>query len=130
MTKLIGYARVSTRQQSTDRQQVDILAAGVRQDDLNIDHSICARERPGPSSTELSTRSMTAKPMASMLFTIIAALGQMEHEIKREWAIDSIAKRRIAGQDLGVAPAIDHRQPNSKCPSTHRWWRDSDNGLP
>lgn len=34
MTKLIGYARVSTRQQSTDRQQTDLLAAGVRRDDL------------------------------------------------------------------------------------------------
>ena len=31
MTKLIGYARVSTRQQ---------LAAGVRRDDLYVDHGI------------------------------------------------------------------------------------------
>ncbi len=38
MAKLIGYARVSTRQQSTDRQQADLLAAGVRRDDLYIDH--------------------------------------------------------------------------------------------
>jgi DNA invertase Pin-like site-specific DNA recombinase len=29
MTTLIGYARVSTRQQSTDRQQADLLAAGA-----------------------------------------------------------------------------------------------------
>ena len=40
MTKLIGYARVSTRQQSTDRQQIDILAAGVRRNDLYVDHGI------------------------------------------------------------------------------------------
>ena len=32
--KQIGYARVFTRQQSTDRQQADLLAAGVRRDDL------------------------------------------------------------------------------------------------
>lgn len=38
MAKLIGYARVSTRDQSTDRQQTDLLAAGVRRDDLYIDH--------------------------------------------------------------------------------------------
>ncbi|HZM54853.1 MAG TPA: hypothetical protein VFC03_07490 [Acidimicrobiales bacterium] len=37
MTKLIGYARVSTRQQSTDRQEADLLAAGVRRDDLYVD---------------------------------------------------------------------------------------------
>ncbi|TFC39608.1 hypothetical protein E3O18_01790 [Cryobacterium sp. TMT2-42-4] len=39
--------------------------------------------------------------MGSMLFTIMAALGQMEHEIKRERVIDSITKRRTAGKDLG-----------------------------
>jgi DNA invertase Pin-like site-specific DNA recombinase len=38
--KLIGYARVSTRQQSTDRQVVDLLAAGVRRDDLYVDHGV------------------------------------------------------------------------------------------
>ena len=40
MVKLIGYARVSTRQQSTDRQEVDLLAAGVRHDDLYIDRGV------------------------------------------------------------------------------------------
>ena len=34
MSKLIGYARVSKRQQFTDRQGVDLVAAGVRRDDL------------------------------------------------------------------------------------------------
>ena len=37
MGKLIGYARVSTKSQSTDRQQEDLLAAGVRRDDLYTD---------------------------------------------------------------------------------------------
>ena len=41
-----------------------------------------------------------------MLFTIMAALGQMEHEIKRERVVDSIAKRRAAGKDLGGRPRI------------------------
>lgn len=48
----------------------------------------------------------TATPMGSMLFTIMAALGQIEHEIKRERAIDSISKRRNAGKDLGGRPRI------------------------
>ncbi|CDJ99077.1 Resolvase domain protein (modular protein) [Microbacterium sp. C448] len=39
MQKLIGYSRVSTRQQSADRQD-DILAAGVRRDDLYVDHGV------------------------------------------------------------------------------------------
>lgn len=39
VTELIGYPRASTRQQSTDRQEVD-LAACVRRDDLHVDHGI------------------------------------------------------------------------------------------
>ena len=40
MAKQIGYARVSTKTQITDRQQTDLLAAGVRRDDLYIDHGV------------------------------------------------------------------------------------------
>jgi DNA invertase Pin-like site-specific DNA recombinase len=47
--KLIGYARVSTRSQDTDRQVVDLLAASVRRDDLYIDHGVSGSlaHRPG-----------------------------------------------------------------------------------
>ena len=40
MGKLIGYARVSTKGQETDRQETDILAAGVRRDDLYTDRGV------------------------------------------------------------------------------------------
>lgn len=43
----------------------------------------------------------TARPMGSMVFTVMAALAQMELEIKRERITDSVAKRRAAGKDLG-----------------------------
>ena len=43
----------------------------------------------------------TSTPMGSMLFTVMAALAQMEHQIKRERIVDSISKRRIAGKNLG-----------------------------
>jgi DNA invertase Pin-like site-specific DNA recombinase len=36
-----------------------------------------------------------------MVFTVMAALGQMELEIKRERISDSVSKRRAAGKDLG-----------------------------
>jgi DNA invertase Pin-like site-specific DNA recombinase len=149
MTKLIGYARVSTRQQSTDRQQTDLLSAGVRQDDLYVDHGasgarasrpqfaraidaliagdtlvITTLDRLGRSTQnmlafadELRDRGAglrilnlgggdveTAIPMGSMLFTIMAPLAQMEHEINRERVTDSISKRREAGKDLGGRP--------------------------
>ncbi|TFD79486.1 recombinase family protein [Cryobacterium sp. Sr8] len=48
----------------------------------------------------------TSTPMGSMLFTIMAALGQMEHEIKRERVVDSITKRREAGKSLGGRPRL------------------------
>ncbi|AMM31546.1 resolvase [Sinomonas atrocyanea] len=149
MPKLIGYARVSTRQQSTDRQQADLLAAGVRRDDLYVDHGVSGARASRPQFDRAldalitgdtlvittldrlgrSTQNMlafadelrrrgaglrvlnlgggdvdTATPMGSMLFTIMAALAQMEHEIKRERVIDSISKRREAGKDLGGRP--------------------------
>ena len=151
MTKLIGYARVSTRQQSTDRQKVDLLAASVRRDDLYVDNGVSGARASRPNFDRAldaleagdtlvittldrlgrSTQNMlafaeelrgrgaglrvlnlgggdvdTATPMGSMLFTIMAALGQMEHEIKRERVLDSIAKRRNAGKNLGGRPRI------------------------
>jgi len=46
----------------------------------------------------------TSTPMGSMLFTIMAALAQMEHDIRRERIVDSISERREAGKDLGGRP--------------------------
>ncbi|WP_342028199.1 hypothetical protein [Arthrobacter alpinus] len=40
MTKLIGYARRSMRQQSTNRQQAGLLTVGARADDLYIDYGV------------------------------------------------------------------------------------------
>jgi len=146
MSKLIGYARVSTRQQSTDRQETDLLAAGVRRDDLYLDQGISGAQASRPQfdaalaalhegdtlvittldrlgrstqnllafAEELRARGAglrvlnlgggdvdTSTPMGSMLFTIMAALAQMELEIKRERVVDSINKRRDAGENLG-----------------------------
>jgi DNA invertase Pin-like site-specific DNA recombinase len=146
MGKLIGYARVSTKAQHTDRQEQDLLAAGVRRDDLYVDHGVSGgrTERPGLAQaigalqdgdtlviTTLdrlgrSTQNMLAlaeqirgkaaglrvlnlgggdvdtnTPMGGMVFTVMAALAQMELEIKRERIGDSVSKRRAAGKDLG-----------------------------
>ncbi|MEX5299518.1 recombinase family protein [Kocuria sp. CPCC 205292] len=146
MGKLIGYARVSTRQQDADRQVSDLLAAGVRRDDIYIDHGvsggrasrpqfdravaalesgdtlvITTLDRLGRSTQNMLTFAETLRsrgaalrvrnlgggdvdthtPMGSMVFTVMAALAQMELEIKRERVTDSVAKRRAAGKDLG-----------------------------
>jgi len=144
--KLIGYARVSTRQQSTDRQVVDLLAAGVRRDDLYVDHGVSGGRASRPQfdvaraalhagdtlvvttldrlgrstsnmlvlAAELQAADVglrvlnlgggdvdTSTTMGAMVFTMMAALAQAEREIKSERIVDSVAKRRAAGQDLG-----------------------------
>ena len=149
MPKLIGYARVSTRQQSADRQEAELVSAGIRRDDLYVDHGVSGTRASRPQFDRAidalehgdtlvittldrlgrSTQNMlafadelrgrgaglrvlnlgggdvdTSTPMGSMLFTIMAALAQMEHEIKRERIVDSISKRRAAGQNLGGRP--------------------------
>ncbi|MEG9249997.1 recombinase family protein [Arthrobacter sp. Soc17.1.1.1] len=146
MGKLIGYARVSTRAQYTDRQVADLLSAGVRRDDLYVDSGVSGAharrpqldnalgalqggdtlivttlDRLGRSTAnmlaladELRLRQVnlrvlnlgggnvdTGTPMGSMVFTVMAALAQMELEIKRERVNDSNTKRRSAGMDLG-----------------------------
>lgn len=146
MAKLIGYARVSTKAQDEDRQVRDLLAEGVRRDDLYIDHGVSGARasRPGFTraldalhesdtlvittldrlgrstvnmlslSEDLRARGVnlrvlnlgggnvdTGTPMGSMVFTVMAALAQMELEIKRERIIDSVSKRRADGKDLG-----------------------------
>lgn len=144
--KLIGYARVSTRAQDADRQVADLVAAGVRQDDVYVDHGVSGAKASRPGFDQAvsalqdgdtlvvatldrlgrSTQNMlelaqslrdrgvglrvlnlgggdvdTSTPMGSMLFTVMAALAQMEAEIKRERINDSITKRRATGKDLG-----------------------------
>jgi DNA invertase Pin-like site-specific DNA recombinase len=141
-----GTRRVSTRQQDTDRQTADLLAAGLRRDDLCVDHGVSGARASWPALDEAlralhdgdtlvittldglgrSTQNMlalaedprgrgaslrvlnlgggdvdTATPMGSMVFTVMAALAQMELEIKRERITDSVSKRRAAGKDLG-----------------------------
>lgn len=149
MGRLIGYARVSTRTQDTDRQIKDLIDAGVRRDDVYVDHGVSggfARrphfdralealhegdtlvvttlDRLGRSTSnmlalaeELRLRKVnlrvlnlgggnvdTGTPMGSMVFTVMAALSQMELEIKRERVNDSNSKRRAAGMDLVGSP--------------------------
>lgn len=127
-------ARVSTRRQDADRQVEDLIVAGVRRDDLYVDHGVSGarasrpkfdqavaalEEGDTPVITTLdrlgrSTQNMLAfaeslrdrgaglrvlnlgggdvdthTPMGSMVFTVMAALAQMELAIKRERITDS-----------------------------------------
>ncbi|MER8025984.1 MULTISPECIES: recombinase family protein [Glutamicibacter] len=145
-SKMFGYARVSTNAQDTDRQQRDLLAAGVEPAELFIDHGVSGAKASRPEFDKLramlrsgdtlavttldrlgrSTEAMlalskelqdkgvnlrvlnlgggdvdTSTPMGNLMFTVMAALAQMELEIKAERNRDSVAKRRAKGGDLG-----------------------------
>jgi len=146
MGKLIGYARVSTKQQNTDRQIADLIAAGIRRDDLYVDEGVSGARASRPAFDKAvaalhdgdtlvittldrlgrSTQNMlalaerfrrkgaglrvlnlgggdvdTGTPMGAMVYTVMAALAQMESDMKRERIGDSVSKRRAAGKDLG-----------------------------
>lgn len=74
----------------------------------------------------------TGTPMGGMVFTIMAALAQMELEIKRERITDSVSKRRAAGKDLGgrrerftnsqIETPAASSQPANRPPRSHVIW--------
>lgn len=68
MAKLIGYARVSTRAQSTDRQTADLLAAGVRRDDLykDVEASGARAQRPGLDAALVALESSDTMVVATL----------------------------------------------------------------
>lgn len=53
-----------------------------------------------------------------MLFTIMAALAQMEHDIKRERIVDSISNVAAPGRILEGAPAVS---PTAKFAALCAW---------
>jgi DNA invertase Pin-like site-specific DNA recombinase len=64
--RLISYARVSTRPQDTDRQEQDLLAAGVRREYLYVDQGLSgARAHHDRRLTELSPLSKKETPSSS-----------------------------------------------------------------
>lgn len=144
--KVIGYARVSTSGQDSDRQVADLRAAGVRADDLYVDNGVSGAKAKRPEldramsaleagdtlvittldrlgrstvnmlelSRQLDERGVnlrvlnlggeavdTRTPMGRMVFTVMAALAEMEWEVKSERNRDSVTKRRAKGADLG-----------------------------
>src|SRR4051794_21880153 len=73
MGKLIGYARVSTRQQATDRQEEDLVAAGVRRDDLYVDPGVSGARASRPAFD----RAMTAlQDGDTLVITTLDRLGR------------------------------------------------------
>lgn len=73
MTKLIGYARVSTKAQDADRQIQDLLAAGVRRDDLYTDHGLSGALAKRPALDKALT---ALHPGDTLVITTLDRLGR------------------------------------------------------
>jgi DNA invertase Pin-like site-specific DNA recombinase len=73
MAKLIAYARVSTKAQDTDRQEVDLLAAGVRRDDLYVDHGVSGSRASRP---EFDRARAALEPGDTLVCTTLDRLGR------------------------------------------------------
>lgn len=81
-SKQIGYGRVSTRRQDTQRQEDDLVAAGVRPDDLYLDFGVSGSVASRP---ELERAIRALQPGDVFVVT----------------TLDRLVKRRAAGMDLG-----------------------------
>ncbi|MFC9935350.1 recombinase family protein [Glutamicibacter sp. NPDC127525] len=71
--KLIGYARVSTNAQDSDRQVADLLKSGVRQDDLYIDNGVSGAKASRPQFN-LARQSLQAGD--TLVVTTLDRLGR------------------------------------------------------
>lgn len=71
--KLIGYARVSTRDQDTERQEIDLLAAGVRRDDLYVDRGVSGARKARP---QLDQAIAALEDGDSLVVTTLDRLGR------------------------------------------------------
>lgn len=49
MGRLIGYTRVSTKQQASGRKEADVRDCGVRRDDLGVDQGVAGARASRPA---------------------------------------------------------------------------------
>ena len=91
MPKLIGYARVSTRQQSADRQQADLVSSGIRRDDLYVDHGVSGTRASRPQFD----RALNALEDGDTL--VITTLGRLGRSTQNMLAFADELRVRGAG---------------------------------
>lgn len=121
MTKLIRYAQVSTRPQSTDRQEADLLATGVRRDDLYVDQGISGARASQPQFD----RALGALEASDML--VITTLDRLGRSTQNMLGFAQQLRYRGAGLrvlNLGGGDVDTSTPIGSICsPSWRRWHR-------
>jgi DNA invertase Pin-like site-specific DNA recombinase len=110
MGKLIGYARVSTRGQDTDRQEQDLLAAGVRRDDLYVDHGVSGARSSRP---ELDKAMNALHDGDTLVITTLDRLGRSTANMLR--LADDLKSAGVALRVLNLGGGdVDTRTPTGQ----------------
>jgi DNA invertase Pin-like site-specific DNA recombinase len=110
MGKLIGYARVSTRGQDTDRQEQDLLAAGVRRDDLYVDHGVSGARSSRP---ELDKAMNALHDGDTLVITTLDRLGRSTANMLK--LADDLKSAGVALRVLNLGGGdVDTRTPTGQ----------------
>jgi DNA invertase Pin-like site-specific DNA recombinase len=114
---LVGYARVSTDQQSTDGQIDSLTTAGCERVFVRLDRlarsmrqlltTVDSLEACGMGLRSLHENMDTTSATGRLIFHIFASLGQFEVELLRERTRSALAASRARGRIGGRPPALD-----------------------
>ena len=109
-TKLIGYARVSTADQDTDRQEVDLRGAGVRADDLYVDRGVSGARASRPA---LDAALTALEPGDTLVVTTLDRLGRSTTHMLG--LADELQDRGVNLRVLNLGgEAVDTRTPTGR----------------
>lgn len=108
--KAIGYARVSTSGQDTDRQEQDLRAAGVRADDLYVDRGISGARTSRPALD----RALTALEAGDTL--VVATLDRLGRNTTHMLGMaDELQERGVNLRVLNLGgESVDTRTPTGR----------------
>lgn len=108
--KLIGYARVSTADQDTDRQEVDLRGAGVRSDDLYVDRGVSGARASRPA---LDAALAALEPGDTLVVTTLDRLGRSTTHMLG--LADDLQDRGVNLRVLNLGgEAVDTRTPTGR----------------
>ena len=108
--KLIGYARVSTADQDTDRQEVDLRGAGVRSDDLYVDRGVSGARASRPA---LDAALTALEPGDTLAVTTLDRLGRSTTHMLG--LADELQDRGVNLRVLNLGgEAVDTRTPTGR----------------
>jgi putative DNA-invertase from lambdoid prophage Rac len=115
LPRIFAYCRVSTVDQTTQNQILEIKAAGFaieahRFVEESISGSVAAKGRPG--FTALGGVDLTS-PAGKMTMQVIAAVAEFERDLLIERTQSGIIRAKAAGKQFGRPPTLNVKERNA-----------------